>query len=132
MRYLLDTHVLIWMLFNDEKLSKSVKEILQNPKNKIYVSAISFWEISIKFSISKLKINDLMPEDIFQECKNLGFEIIDLEAQLSCTYHNLTNKYHKDPFDRMLIWLAIAEKYSLITKDKNIKKYNKEGLKTIW
>lgn len=48
MRFLLDTHILLWFLENDSKLSVQVREVIINPENLIFVSAISAWEISIK------------------------------------------------------------------------------------
>ncbi|MDZ7970325.1 MAG: type II toxin-antitoxin system VapC family toxin [Nostoc sp. DedSLP03] len=54
MSFLLDTHILLWFLENDSKLSNQVREIITNPENLIFVSAISAWKISIKQSLGKL------------------------------------------------------------------------------
>ena len=54
MKYLLDTHVILWLGYEDNKLSKTAKEILLDSKNEIYLSVVSFWEIGLKFQSGKL------------------------------------------------------------------------------
>jgi PIN domain nuclease of toxin-antitoxin system len=131
MKYLLDTHYLIWAITETSKLSKKVKIILENPKNTIFVSAISFWEISLKYSLGKLDLGPFQPENFPTAWEEMGCEIINLNAETSSTYHQLLPKYHKDPFDRMLIWQAIKNNYTLISDDINVQKYVTEGLKVI-
>jgi PIN domain nuclease of toxin-antitoxin system len=129
MTYLLDTHYMIWAITDTNKLSKKLKEILTNPDNQIIVSAISFWEVSLKSSLGKLKIKGFSPEDLPNFCLEIGFDIESLSAEDSSTYHKLKAAHHKDPFDRMLIWQAISNDYTLISIDGNVKKYVSEGLK---
>ncbi len=131
MIYLLDTHYMLWTIADSKKLSKKVKEVITDPENSIIVSAISFWEVSLKSSLGKLEITGFAAEDLPDACLNMGFEIVTLSAEDSSTYHMLKAVYHKDPFDRMLIWQAIQNNYSMISVDKNVNKYVSEGLK-IW
>ena len=132
MIYLLDTHYMIWSIADSKKLSEKAREVISNPANTIIVSAVSFWEVSLKFSLGKLEINGgLFPEDLPDACLKTGFTIIKLSAHESSTYHKLKAMYHKDPFDRMLIWQSIQNNYSMITADINEKKYVTEGLK-VW
>jgi len=131
MTYLLDTHYMIWAVAETKKLSAKVKDVISDPGNRIIVSAISFWEVSLKSSIGKLEISGFSPADLPQACLDVGFEIESLKAGESSTYHQLSATYHKDPFDRMLIWQAIRNGYTLITKDGDIKKYTSEGLKIL-
>jgi PIN domain nuclease of toxin-antitoxin system len=132
MKYILDTHVLLWLLTNPKELSDNVKSIIENPKNEITVSAISFWEISLKFSIGKLTLENFIPEDFYQASVKMGFNLIPIKPEVTQSFHHLNVFYHRDPFDRMLIWQAITENYTLITKDSTINLYKTEGLKTIW
>lgn len=132
MRYLLDTHALIWAITEPEKLSESVREILTTRESDVVVSTISFWEIALKFSLGKLDINSLKPEDFHKASEELGFGILDLVSETSSSYYQLTATYHKDPFDRMLIWQALCHKYTLISDDENIRKYASDGLKVVW
>ena len=61
MNYLTDTHSLIWSVLQPSKLSSKAKDILENPENRIFVSAINFWEISLKYSIGKLEFEGILP-----------------------------------------------------------------------
>jgi PIN domain nuclease of toxin-antitoxin system len=122
---------MLWTIADSKKLSKKAKEVITDPDNVIIVSAVSFWEVSLKSSLGKLEITGFKPEDLPNACRKMGFEILALSAEDSSSYHKLQPVYHKDPFDRMLIWQAIQHNYSLICIDSNVKKYISEGLK-IW
>ena len=132
MRYLLDTHTFIWAISEQNKLPTKVKNIISNPDNEILVSALSFWEISLKYSLGKMDIDNIPPDELPIWAKKHGFKIIPLEAETTSTYHKLTATYHKDPFDRMLIWEALQSNTPLISKDENVEKYQSEGLVVIW
>lgn len=129
MKFLLDTHYMLWALTNTKKLSGKVKDIITNPDTPVAVSAVSFWEISLKSSLGKLEITGFSPEDLPSACMQTGFDILSLSSEDSSTYHKLKATYHKDPFDRMLIWQAIRNDYTLLSVDNLVKKYISEGLK---
>jgi PIN domain nuclease of toxin-antitoxin system len=132
MKYLLDTHTLIWLVTDTERLSLKVKKIFEEPGSEIFVSAISFWEVSLKFALGKLELVGGDAQDLFDECKNLGFKTISIEPEICASFSQLNVFHHRDPFGRMLIWQAITKNYTLITKDSTINLYKTEGLKTIW
>ena len=132
MNYLLDTHAIIWALSDRGKLSNSVLDIMSDENNLIYASSISFWEISLKFSIGKLKINGILPNELPELIIEQGFDTIPLTPEESSSYYNLALTNHKDPFDTMLIWQAINRNLILITKDDNLQQYKIDGLKTLW
>lgn len=132
MNYLLDTHALIWLIIEKDKLSFKTKQIIENPINTVFVSAISFWEIALKSSIGKLELQNILPEDLPALVVKSGFELLSLSANESSSFNKLNAIHHKDPFDRMLIWQAIQLDLILITKDKTIVLYKSEGLKTTW
>lgn len=132
MIYLLDTHTFIWSLMYSSKLSNNSRSIIQDKKNTIFVSAISFWEISLKSSLGKLDVLKILPEDLPDLATQAGFELLPLLPAIASTYHQLNATWHKDPFDRMLIWQAIQKDITLISKDESISKYQSAGLKTIW
>jgi len=102
--------------------------LISNGEQQIFVSTISFWEVALKSSIGKIEIAGLQPEDIPAICATIGFEIIELSAADSSSYHHLKAAYHKDPFDRMLIWQAIRNGYTLISADEKVNIYRTEGL----
>ncbi|MBO9611589.1 MAG: type II toxin-antitoxin system VapC family toxin [Dyadobacter sp.] len=132
MTYLLDTHTLIWALTDFEKLPANVQRILRNKNNDIVVSALSFWEMSIKRSINKLNLDGANPEDFVKEALKAHFDILPLSVELCSTFFKLSASHHKDPFDRMLIWQALHQKCALITIDRNIRKYASESLQVVW
>ncbi len=128
MRYLLDTHYLIWAIVDSKKISKKIKDLISDSEQQIFASTISFWEIALKLSIGKMEIVGFQPEDIPGICTKIGFDIIELSAADSSSYHLLKASHHKDPFDRMLIWQAIRNGYTLISADDQVNKYRSEGL----
>lgn len=132
MSYLLDTHTLIWAVTEPDKLSKKVASILEDTTNDVIVSAISFWEISLKHSIHRMTLNGLLPEDFPKAAIETGFRLVNLTDKSAASYHQLTATYHRDPFDRMLIWQALQNGFWLLSKDETIQKYASEGLKVIW
>ena len=132
MNYLIDTHTLIWAITDTSKLSKKAKEILESEENLIYVSSVCFREISLKFSIGKLELDGIVPSDFPALAENLGFDFLTLSPAEASSYHKLTSAHHKDPFDRMLIWQAIKQNLTIVTKDSKFENYRDQGLKVAW
>ena len=131
MKYLLDTHYLIWVIADTQKIPRKVRDLIVDRENEILISAISLWEISLKFSLGKLDIYGFSPEDIPSLCNKMGFDLLSLTAKVTSTYHLLEAIHHKDPFDRMLIWEALSNDYVLVSADTNMKKYITSGLKLV-
>jgi len=133
MKYLLDTHTLIWAAQDTKKLSKKAKNIIIDSSSEIYVSTVSFWEIALKTSIKKFSFRDLDINDFPELSKEMGFKIVELDERVSITFHKLPRKEnHKDPFDRMLIWQAISKDFVLISKDGSLEQYREAGLNFVW
>lgn len=126
--FLLDTHILIWAICCPENLSKEAIKIIEDNENIIYVSVVSFWEISIKFAKGNLDLGQHRPENFPQYCRSLNFKILDLDANFSSTLYQLKAKHHSDPFDRIIIWHAINHNICLISDDSKVRKYAEEGL----
>lgn len=121
--YLLDTHIIIWLLSEPKKLSKTVREIIINPNNVLYFSLLSMNEIAIKASIGKIAIGENW-QKIYQELL-ADKEILPLEMNWQAVkiLQNLPF-YHRDPFDRMLISLAKANDLAFISVDAHITEYD--------
>ncbi len=132
MKYLLDTHILLWVLFEDEKLSEEVRDAIRNPDNEIYVSTITYWEISLKYSIGKIELDKITPEELPEKAREIGIKTLDISEYEVSTFYKLPKIKHKDPFDRLIIWQAINRNITLISKDKEISDYQKFGLKILW
>jgi PIN domain nuclease of toxin-antitoxin system len=130
MNYLVDTHILLWSFLETHKLSKEIKSILLDEDNDIYYSPINLWEISIKYGLEKLLLNGGTPDDFFDELNNSYYLCKDIDNNDLITNYKLP-MYHKDPFDRFLIWEAIRNDFILISVDKNMELYEKDGLKII-
>ena len=123
---------MLWILFSTGKLSPTVKKVLLKPDSKILISTISLWEISLKFRIGKLKLENKFPEEIPAVVGFMGFDIIGLDAATASSFYKIPQITNKDPFDFMLAWQAICENYILISKDKVFDVYQKSGLKRLW
>ncbi|TGK15594.1 type II toxin-antitoxin system VapC family toxin [Leptospira fluminis] len=132
MRYLLDTHTLLWTIGDSKQLSRQAVEIIENQDNQIFVSSISLWEISLKFRLGKLNLSGIKPEDILNYIGKLNIHSVELSPEEASSYHKLKENFHRDPFDRMIIRQCISKKYILISKDSMMKKYKTAGLKAIW
>ncbi|MDR1986514.1 MAG: type II toxin-antitoxin system VapC family toxin [Treponema sp.] len=133
MIYLLDTHAFIWVTLETVRLSKNVREIISNRDNEIFVSTVTFWEITLKASIKKLTFEKIDIKNFPKYAKEMGFTILDLKETETITFHELPLKEnHKDPFDRMLIWQAITNEMILLSKDDLLKQYKENGLKILW
>lgn len=132
MSYLLDTYYVLWTLFEPTRIDEEVRKILADEDSKKYVSGITLWEISLKYSIGKLEFTGINPDGIHEKIEESGFATLQVENNLFSSYYQLPKKKdHKDPFDRMLIWQAIKNDYCLITNDKKIAQYKKNGLKVM-
>lgn len=129
MKYLLDTHTILWYLFGDSRLSKNAKNIIES--NVCFYSYASFWEISIKQSKKKLEFTHTVYE-IDEMCRQSGFRKLPVTLDDFNRIRNLPfqeNVKHNDPFDRILISQAIENDLTILTTDGNIPLYD---VKTVW
>lgn len=124
MKYIIDTHVLIWYAEGINKISPKVIKIIENKENTILISSASLWEITIKESLKKLQIS-IKTKDFKSLLENHGFEILNFDYDDLNILSSLPF-YHGDPFDRMIISQGISKKIKLITYDEKIHLYNKE------
>jgi len=124
MKILLDTHIFIWWMEKNKRLSKDIFNLLNNPQNQIFLSVASVWELIIKKAKKKLKT----PKDVQGGIKASGFIPINIEMLHVLDLEKLP-MHHNDPFDRIIISQAKIEHLTLITADKKIWKYNLALLK---
>lgn len=116
--YLLDTHAILWWLTEPESLSSKAHKIIADPNNTLYVSSISFWEMSIKSGLGKLTI----PNNILTILSTDGFKTLPLLPEESLSIIDLPMIHH-DPFDRILIAQAKYNDLVFITRDSKIADY---------
>ena len=132
MRLLLDTHGFLWSLFSPDKLSKAAIREIKTPNNDVAVSVVTFWEISLKYALGKLELTGVKPEELPDFAAQMNLEILPITAAEASSFHKLPRLSHKDPFDRIIIWQAIQQKMTLVSKDRDFKAYHKFGLRTFW
>jgi PIN domain nuclease of toxin-antitoxin system len=119
MRLLLDTHILLWWVMADRRLSKAMAKVLTSAENDIAVSAASLWEITIKRALGRLEI-DL--DELLSSIMADGFTELPLRFAHARKLE-LLPRHHDDPFDRILIAQSIAEGRRLVTTDQAILDY---------
>lgn len=118
MNILLDTHIFLWHLMDNPKLSFDISAVIENDTHQKFVSIVSLWKIEIKRNIGKL--------DVKQPIETLlPVELIVLPLKIEHIAH-LKNLpfYHKDPFDRIMIAQAIVENFTVITDDEFFSRYD--------
>jgi PIN domain nuclease of toxin-antitoxin system len=131
MNYLVDTHVLLWSFIEPKKLPENIRQILLDEDNAVFYSPINLWEISIKYGLKKLFLNNLTPEEFYQELENSYYVCKEIDNLNIITNYKLS-MFHKDPFDRFLIWESIKNDLVLLSIDKTLTQYKKDGLKILF
>jgi PIN domain nuclease of toxin-antitoxin system len=126
--YLLDTHVLIWFVQEPEKISRQVHRIITESDAPKYFSIVSIWEIAIKSSLGKLRLDATVEEFARAQLRN-AYQMLPLDIAHVAQVAKLP-LHHRDPFDRMLIAQALSENFTIITADESFRKYR--GLKRVW
>ncbi|MGA2350735.1 MAG: type II toxin-antitoxin system VapC family toxin [Terracidiphilus sp.] len=121
MKFLFDTHVAIWTLFDDHRLSQTARGILNDPSNEFLFSVCNIWEISIKRGLHGHGFQH-DPREIRQYLLRNGCEELTIQSRHIVEVDNLP-PIHKDPFDRILIAQAIVEGITLLTADAVIAQY---------
>jgi PIN domain nuclease of toxin-antitoxin system len=114
--YLIDTHVLLWWLFNDYKLTTECREIIGNPDHRIFVSSVSAWEIATKYRIGKLPEAKQIVEEYSQILQREKFIELSISSAHALRAGSLPIS-HRDPFDRMIMAQAELENFPVITYD---------------
>lgn len=127
MDLLLDTHAFIWFLNGDNQLPTTLKNLIVDTSNRCFLSIASLWEIAIKSSLGKLQLQG----DFAQIASFLNDNDIEV---LPITFDHIQRLlqlefHHRDPFDRMIIAQALAENFTLATKDELFHSY---GVTILW
>lgn len=121
MRVLLDTHIFLWSIKDDRRLSKEARSKILNA-TEVYVSSASIWEACIKIKLNKLDL-DVDISCIVAAIAQSGFCELPITATHAAAILGLAD-IHRDPFDRILIAQAISEPLTLLTMDSQLKEYS--------
>jgi PIN domain nuclease of toxin-antitoxin system len=127
-RLLLDTHALYWYVEGDAHLSATARTIVQDASNEVLMSPASYWEIAIKLSLGKWKLNGSYDEFIDIALQQYRFQLLPILLAHTSRLLDLPF-YHKDPFDRLLVAQALVEGIDMVSNDSAIDAY---GIKRIW
>ena len=122
-RLLLDTHAFVWCLSDVVKLAEDARAAIADPRNDVFVSAITGWEIAVKRAKGRM----IAPDNLSAMIEERGFTHLPLTFHHAEQAGNLPT-HHKDPFDRFLIAQARAEGLVLVTRDARIPLY---GVRTM-
>jgi PIN domain nuclease of toxin-antitoxin system len=118
LRLLVDTHVALWLLADDDRLPPSARALLFAKENECVLSAASVWEAAIKRRLGKLKA----PSDFHVQMQRHGFAALPVYDRHAALVADLP-LYHRDPFDRLLVVQAIDEGMSILSNDVQLRAY---------
>ena len=132
MKILLDTHIALWAISDDEKIPSNFLKIIKDSKNEIFYSLVSVWEIAIKHYI-KPEIMPITEEQFIDNCSKSGFKQLSISNKHIFNIKSLKRDSkapkHNDPFDRLLISQAKTDKLLFLTHDSLISFYNESCIK---
>lgn len=114
MKYLLDTHTLLWFLAGDEKLSCKARQLIDDSSNEKFLSIVSLWEIAVKVGLGKIDLDkpfeQIFPERLdFNRIRILDITVDSLVKLTTLPFH------HRDPFDRLIIAQGLTEGFPIIS-----------------
>ena len=122
MNILLDTHVALWAITDNENLSNKARELILAPRSTVWVSTVSLWEITIKHSLGRGDM-PVSGRDALHYFNQAGYRVLSIEPEHALAVEELPS-HHQDPFDRLLIAQALVEPMRLITQDAAVARYN--------
>lgn len=128
MKLLLDTHIFLWYITADARLSKLFRNAIRDRNNQAFLSVVSLWEITVKYKLGKLPLPQ--SPDVYIPAQRRKHQIKSLPLH-EASAKELVNlpALHRDPFDRMLICQALANNLTIVTADSQIQSYTVSYLK---
>lgn len=122
MNILLDTHIALWAIADSPALPNKARELISTPRNTIWVSAASIWEIAIKHSLGRGDM-PVSGEAALGYFRQAGYRVLAIEPEHAAAIEGLP-AHHQDPFDRLLVAQALTEPMRLLTHDATVAKYS--------
>ena len=122
---MLDTHILLWMIFGDEQLSQKARMLIKQNIGRIYYSIASMWEVQIKYMVGKMPISGI---EFMHYCEQSGYHKLPIDdlhvVELAGLVRDEDAPPHNDPFDRIMISQAKAEGFLFLSHDSMLAAYN--------
>ena len=125
---LLDTHVWIWASSDPSRLADAVRRRIEQSAGKVYLSAVSSWEIAIKFALGRLSLPSSPEVFVPEQLRAQGIGSLPVEQAHALRVATLP-LHHRDPFDRMLVAQAQILGATLVTADRDIERYDVDVLR---
>jgi PIN domain nuclease of toxin-antitoxin system len=125
LRLLLDTHIALWAVVDDPRLSVRARDLIADPDGEVFVSAASLWEIAIKHALARGAPSD-MPisgQEALGYFRRAGYELLDISPAHVVAVETLP-MLHADPFDRILVAQAMSVPLRLLTHDPTVARYS--------
>ena len=122
MNLLLDTHVALWAITDNPKLSQRARDLITAPKTNVWVSAANIWEIAIKYSLGRGDM-PVSSQDAMRYFQESGYHFLAIDAEHAIAVEELP-AHHQDPFDRMLVAQALVEPMRLMTHESLVALYS--------
>lgn len=123
MKLLLDTHVAIWSVAESDQLRPDIRALIEDDANEAYVSAVSIWEIGIKFALGRRDAPPFSARDAIRHFEAAGYQLLDITPDLTAAAPELP-LLHGGPFDRLIVAQALAFPLRLITHEAVVARYD--------
>lgn len=124
MRLLLDSHIIVWWTEGSSKLGTRARDLLAANDSRLFVSAASWWELAIKWSLGRLQFDFAGTREALQKRDVTSLPVTFRHAETAAAL----KQQHRDPFDHMLVAQAIEENLVLLTRDVHLKSYGSHVL----
>ncbi len=120
--YLLDTHTFLWLATEDEGLSPTARELALDPRNDLFLSVASVWEMAIKKSLGRMELTVPLSRLLAEQLRQLRTTLLEIRCEHALLVETLPF-HHRDPFDRLLVAQAIEESLPLLSADTQLDAY---------
>jgi PIN domain nuclease of toxin-antitoxin system len=128
MKVLVDTCTFLWMADDAPELSTRARDTVIHPNNEVYLSAVSAWEIALKYALGKLPLPELPSAFVPAQRLQLALTALPIEEDAALALDRLP-PLHRDPFDRLLVCQAITHGLVIVSPDPQIRQY---PVRTLW